>query len=315
MVLDSRGGLLGTVGGGCGEAEVYELAQVMLRRAGGPTGAILSVDLTEDPEEGGGKVCGGRFDVLLHKLTPSEHKELFQEISSRLQGGENFELQTKLGKVRPGFWKTGGPSWVDLTPKLTLAPLGAANFELRADSETCLFVEPIGLTRRLVIVGAGHIARPLCAMAHLTGYQVVVLDDRSEYAQEQFFPSADQVICGSYQDILPPLVKNGLVSVVLVTRGHRHDQECLRLIASEDLEYLGMIGSRRRVDAVFAELLDEGFSKQDLQKVCAPIGIEIGAQTPAEISVSILAQMIQRRREPEEIGRNPHDRRRRTRSL
>jgi xanthine dehydrogenase accessory factor len=313
MVLDTSGGLLGTVGGGCGEAEVYELAQEMLTTESA-TGALLHVDLTEDPEEGGGKVCGGRFDVLLHKLKPAGDGPLVEDVLQRVQEGESMEWVTDLGQARPGFWKQGDIR-LDLLPDVKIRPLTRPEVRILDEPESCRFAEPVGLARRLVIVGAGHIARPLCVMAAVAGYQVVVLDDRADYAQEKYFPDAWKVESGEYHELLSPIAKGPLTSVVLVTRGHKHDQECLRLIAENDLEYIGMIGSQRRVDAVFAELVEGGVKAEALKRVCAPIGLEIGAQTPAEIAVCILGQMIRNRRKPQQDARQVSDRRRHTRAL
>lgn len=314
MILDAAGGLMGTVGGGCGEAEVYDLAQDMLADHTLSQGALLHVDLTENPDDGGGKVCGGRFDVLLHRLIPEQHLSLVREAVEKLSQGQGFEWRTELGEARPGFWKLD-QSRLSFEPQLGLGPLTGEDFELASVGESLTFVEPVGLLRRLVIVGAGHIARPLCEMAALAGYEVQVLDDRADYAKAQYFPSASQVVAGEYADALPGLIGPGPTSVVLVTRGHRHDQECLRLIVDHSWEYLGMIGSQRRVDAVFQDLVSEGVSKERLAQVCAPIGLEIGAQTPGEIAVCILAQMIQRRRMPQRLERKTLTRGRHIRAL
>lgn len=310
MVLTFDGDLMGTVGGGCGEAEVYDLAQEMLAN---PTnsGAILHVDLTENPEDGGGKVCGGRFDVLLQRLEPGIHHQLMMKVVEKLEQGEPCVWATGFGETRPGFWKEG-LTRLRFEPKAQLKPVSTTEVAWSGEE----FLEPLGLTRKLIIVGAGHIARPLCDMAAISGYQVVVVDDRSEYAQAKFFPRAYRVLCGEYEELLVSLAEPAqLVSVVLVTRGHRHDQECLRLLAHLPLEYLGMIGSQRRIDAVFEELVQEGIRQEDLLRVSAPIGLEIGAQTPAEIAVSILAEMILRKRSPEQRGRSPQLRHRHIRSL
>ncbi len=313
MVIDSSGGLLGTVGGGCGEAEVYELACEMLESDHLPSASILHVDLTEDPEEGGGKVCGGRFDVLLHRLSPSRDLSAVKSVVEALAREESRLWQTEWADVEPGFWKLGQIRR-DFSVSSHLREGREPGFKLDIEGSRVSFTEPIGQFRKLIVVGAGHIARPLCAMASLAGYAVVVLDDRQEYAREQFFPDAFKVVCGEYQDVLPGLTRGPLVSVVLVTRGHKHDQDCLRLVAGSELEYVGMIGSQRRIDAVFAELVEEGLDADWLRGVCAPIGLDIGAQTPAEIACCILAQMIQRRRQPQ-AGRVAGDRVRHSRVL
>ena len=316
MVLDSSGGLQGTVGGGCGEAEVFELAQEMLAGSEQPKGYLYHVDLTENPLGGGEKVCGGRFDVLLHRLDPGPEALALESFTTRLGLGESLTLTTFWDSPAPGLWKTSEALSWPLAPRMTWASDDAtqAAYSLEPSGEH-RFSEPMGNGLRLVIVGAGHIARPLSKFATEVGYQVVVLDDRSEYARPEFFPEACQVVVGDYENELPKLTERPGTSVVLVTRGHKHDQDCLRLVASSPLSYLGMIGSQRRVDAVFGDLVEEGVPLEDLRRVHAPIGLEIGAQTPAEIAISILAQMIQRRRAGGDPVREALDRTRRQRSL
>ena len=310
MVLTLDGGLLGTVGGGCGEAEVYELAQKMLSDETA-SGAVLHIDLTENPEDGGGKVCGGRFDVLLQRLTPELHTKMVRDVVQKLEAGQVCCWNTEFGDTTTGFWKDG-LTQIDFQPRSVVESLVSTEVGW-LDSR---FSEPLGLVRKLVIVGAGHIARPLCDIAATVGYQVVVIDDRAEYASCEFFPRATAVLHGEYEEmLLPQCAHPELVSVVLVTRGHRHDQECLRLIAHLSLEYLGMIGSQRRIDAVFCELIEEGVMAEHLSRVSAPIGLEIGAQTPAEIAICILAEMIQKRRVTGDTSREPATRRRHLRSL
>lgn len=317
MLVDFNGALQGTIGGGCGEAEVYELAQELLGAGAAAKGYLYHIDLTENPESGGDKVCGGRFDVLLHRLDPERHAPLVASAQAILREGGQFCWQTSTGSQQPGFCKRGativkvavdaqvslGPGSVE-GPGWSLSPQGEQRFS-----------EPMGHSLRLVIVGAGHIARPLCRLAAEVGYRVVVLDDRGDYARIEFFPDAQEVIAGDYVEQLPGLTAHPSTSVVLVTRGHKHDQDCLRLMAGQRLDYLGMIGSQRRIDAVYAELVEEGFALETLRAVHAPVGLEIGAQTPAEIAVSILAQMIKVRRLPHAKRRASEDRKRHQRSL
>jgi xanthine dehydrogenase accessory factor len=314
MVVDQGGGLKGTVGGGCGEAEVYELAQQMLHGLQRHNAALLHVDLTEDPEEGGGKVCGGRFDVLLLRLVPGRHLCLVTRAVSGIDKNQQMQWVTSL-KERPGFWRDSSEPYRCFSSEVSLESLEGVEESSLEIGEQTVFKEPLGLVRRLIIVGAGHIARPLCVMASLADYLVVVLDDRPEYADQRWFPDARLVVCGSYGDHLPELARGPLTSAVLVTRGHRHDQECLRLIARYPLEYLGMIGSQRRIDAVFQELVEEGVPVEVLERVRAPIGLDIGARSPAEIACCILAEMIWRRRRSPEIGRSVRPRERHLRAL
>ncbi len=317
MLLDTSGGLQGTVGGGCGEAEIFELAQEMLASPESSKGYLYHVDLTESPEQGGEKVCGGRFDVLLHRLDSPDEARTLQEVLSRLDEGSPLLLKTSWDAPAPGLWKSSKENSWPLQPRLEVELSGQESLAQhhQEPSGEHRLTEPMGRALRLVIVGAGHIARPLSKLAAEVGYQVVVLDDRPEYARPEYFPEAHQVVVGDYERELPTLAEPVMTSVVLVTRGHKHDQDCLRLVAESPLLYLGMIGSQRRVEAVYADLIAEGVSVEALREVHAPIGLEIGAQTPAEIAVSILAQMIMRRRLPDQTRRSPIDRERRQRSL
>lgn len=319
MVVKSEGTLLGTVGGGCGEAEVYELAQEMLTGQSQESAYLFHVDLTEGVESGD-KVCGGRFDVLLQRLDPLLHAQLAASARAILRSGGQLSWQTSIGQSRPGFWKRGALK-VPVQARLELGQGSSEGpFWSVAEDGQNRFEEPMGQALRLVIVGAGHIARPLSRLATEVGYRVLILDDRPEYARKELFPDAFEVVVGQYEQELPRLADAPATSVVLVTRGHRHDQDCLRLllrcgVPHFELDYLGMIGSQRRIDAVFAELVEEGIPLEALRAVHAPVGLEIGARTPAEIAVSILAQMIRVRRLPGANSRSPEDRKRHQRTL
>ncbi|MHB8618305.1 MAG: XdhC family protein [Chloroflexota bacterium] len=144
----------------------------------------------------------------------------------------------------------------------------------------------------LIVVGAGHIAVPLAAMGKMLDYEVVVIDDRATFANKTRFPTADRVMVQDYEEAITSLDITPSTFIVLVTRGHRHDVLSLRKVIQKPAGYIGMIGSRRRVFAVLKLLKDEGVSLGDLAKVKAPIGIDIGAQTPAEIAICILGEIV-----------------------
>lgn len=147
----------------------------------------------------------------------------------------------------------------------------------------------------LVIVGAGHIARPLAEVGTLLGFRVTVLDDRPAFATRERFPSAADVRVVDFGDPFAGVPVNRGTHVVLVTRGHRYDYECLlRLLRLPDMPgYLGLIGSRRRIRATFAQLVgEEGIPRDRLAAVRAPLGLDLGAQTPAEIAVAVAAELI-----------------------
>jgi len=161
-----------------------------------------------------------------------------------------------------------------------------------------LFIEVRAQPYHLIIAGAGHVAVPLASMATLCDFTVTVLDDRPQYANTQRFPTADRVISGSFREELRKLRGDRVTfdpatCLVLVTRGHQHDVDLLLEVLDDPLAYIGMIGSRRRIRAVY-ELLERerGIARHKFDRVHAPIGLDIGAQSPAEIAVAILAEII-----------------------
>ena len=160
-----------------------------------------------------------------------------------------------------------------------------------------LFVEVQAQPPHLIVVGAGHIAVPLAQIGKINDFSVTVLDDRPQYAHPSRFPTADRVIAGDFRTELAALRDANLLDrhtyIVLVTRGHQYDVDSLLEVLDDDLAYIGMIGSQRRVRAVF-ELLEreQNIPPQKFDGIYAPIGIDIGARTPAEIAVCIMAEII-----------------------
>ncbi|MDR1088278.1 MAG: XdhC family protein [Coriobacteriales bacterium] len=146
---------------------------------------------------------------------------------------------------------------------------------------------------RLIILGGGHISLALADMAHLTDFDTIVYDDRPSFANSERFRTAKTVICDSFTRLAEHISFGPSDFVVDVTRGHLHDKECLEvLLAGPEPAYTGMIGSRRRVAIVLGDLKKAGFSTQRIERIHAPIGVKIGAQTPSEIAVSIMAEII-----------------------
>jgi xanthine dehydrogenase accessory factor len=165
------------------------------------------------------------------------------------------------------------------------------------DPQVRLFCEPHLAAARLVIVGAGHIAVPLAEICCTLGFQVIVLDDREEFATETRFPEPARVLRMDFTHPFDDIQLDGNTYVVLVTRAHKYDFDCLRdLLGRSQLpRYIGMIGSRRRVRAAFHALLADGVPSPRVALVHAPLGLDIGAETPAEIAVSIAAELIRQR--------------------
>ena len=154
--------------------------------------------------------------------------------------------------------------------------------------------------QELIVVGAGHIAQPLATLGTLLDFEVTVLDDRPEFATRERFPEAAVVRTIDFADPLSGIDVHAGCHFVLVTRGHKYDYECLRRLLARHGDaqpaYIGMIGSRRRVRATFIQLEAEGIPHEVIARVRAPVGLDIGAQTPAEIAISVLGEMILERR-------------------
>jgi xanthine dehydrogenase accessory factor len=156
-----------------------------------------------------------------------------------------------------------------------------------------VFVEVLRRPPTLMIVGAGHVALPLAQLGKMADFEVVVLDDRPRFANKQRFPMADQVLAQPFRETLRDWPINNDTFIVLVTRGHRHDVECLLEVIDSPAHYIGMIGSKRRIRAVF-DLLEkeQGIDPARFERVYAPIGLDIGAENPVEIAISIMAEII-----------------------
>jgi xanthine dehydrogenase accessory factor len=155
-----------------------------------------------------------------------------------------------------------------------------------------VYIEPIEPAPRLYIVGAGHVAFHLARLAREVGFRIHVLDDRAKFANRQRFPDADEVIVDAIPEWLHRADLPARSYAVIVTRGHRHDLDALRELVSRDLRYVGLIGSRAKVVKIYEALVAESVAPDDLRRVHAPIGLDIGAVTPQEIAVSIVAELI-----------------------
>ena len=170
-------------------------------------------------------------------------------------------------------------------------------------SKTVL-IEAFTSKPRLVVFGGGHIAKPLVEFASRIAFSVTVIDDRPFFANAARFPEAEKVICESFEKSFDLINLKESDFVVIITRGHRYDGLVLRKVLKHDLSYIGMIGSKRRVKAMREELSEEGFSKDKLEQLNAPIGVDISAVTPDEIAISILAQLISFKNRDSKTGRN-----------
>ena len=155
-----------------------------------------------------------------------------------------------------------------------------------------IFVEPVLPEPKVILMGAGHIGQAIAEAAHRVGFQIAVLDDRESFANRKRFPHAEEILVGPFESGLDPSIVTENSFVLVVTRGHRYDQLALEAAIQTRARYVGLVGSRRKVQLIVENLLAKGVSAEAFDKVYSPIGIEIGSETPEEIAISVLAELI-----------------------
>jgi len=322
MLVQRGGKISGTVGGGCGEADVWRAALNVIdtRR---PT--MVQVDLTEEIAMESQGVCGGTFDVFVqpwHVASGVEQQPTMLEIARAIAYTLESERAVALATViaAGGAWRAlvgqsmlahedgetmGTLNLPGSTSEITAQLVQAAQLSIKKSKPHIerigdvgaentwaeIFVEPVVPPPVLLIAGAGHIAAPLAAIAHVMNYSVSVTDDRASFASRERFPSAKQLLVGDIEATLKNYPITPRTHIVLVTRAHSHDVQGLRAIIDSPSAYIGMIGSQRRVWAVFKLLHDEGVPAEKLARVRAPIGLDFGSSTPEEIALGIMAEI------------------------
>ncbi len=160
-----------------------------------------------------------------------------------------------------------------------------------------VYVEPIVPQPHLVILGAGHVGKALCSAAHFCGFRVSVVDDREEHANKVLLPDADDVVVTNFETAFDKISADKKTYIVIATRGHNHDFDALKEALRTEACYVGLLGSKRKRALLFKTLQDDGISETDIGRVIIPVGLSIGSVTPEEIAISIMAQIIQHRRE------------------
>ncbi len=324
-------GQFGTIGGGCGEAEVFRKAEVLLREGEGAR--LAEVDLTGDFDQAEVGTCGGIMDVYIDLWSPRGDLPMARRLAEAAARNAPAALLTLIGGgeraaanagarslIEPGIepCAEGGPAMQVEIPPAALAQLvehareGIPRlFEFDAGALTPvthverngasrIFVDPVAGALRLIIAGAGHIAQPLATLGKLLGFRVTVIDDRASFANRERFPTADEIIVKPFGAAIESLKLDSYCYIVAVTRGHAFDEETLRALLRRPGGFIGgfigMIGSRRRVKATLERLAGEGVAPELLDRVHAPLGLDLGAETPEEIALAIVAEMIRERR-------------------
>lgn len=249
---------------------------------------------------------------------------LIKKLNELLGQHQEVALVTVTTKAGSGPRDSGSMMIVDAEGKLLYGTIGGGGVEEKAKSDaklciqnnvskTChyeltlkdteaslhmacggvmdVFIKVFKTEDQLIIFGGGHIGLDLSYFAKRLGYYVTVIDQRPDYANKERFPHVDAVLSGEFSEVMKHVTINAKTSVVIVTHGHVHDMDALRVVLNSEARYIGAIGSKTKIRHCFKELIDEGFDESKLALVYAPIGLKIGGSTPPEIALSILSEI------------------------
>jgi xanthine dehydrogenase accessory factor len=320
MLVFADGSQSGTLGGGCVEAEVKRQALAALRDS---TATIASFTLDDDYGWDDGLICGGAMRVLLDPLaaTDADAQSYLRTLAELVQqgcGGTEaivydgqqcglpapswylIDRQGRLAATRSAAVESG------VLPDAIRAGLPAPQRRPRATEQRGIAYLPLVGRQRLLIVGGGHVGQAVADLAGPLQFDVWVVDDRQEFVAAERFPQAERRICGEIGKALADLEITPETYCLIVTRGHNHDEEALLHLVNRGAAYVGMIGSRRKIRIIFEDLIQEGIAPESLEKVHAPVGIDIGSQTVPEIALSIAAELVAHRNRGGQVpGRPP----------
>ncbi|MAF11886.1 hypothetical protein CMK11_15680 [Candidatus Poribacteria bacterium] len=297
---------IGTLGGGCVEAEARKQAARLMQSN---SRKLLEFKLDSDYGWDDGLICGGSMRIFVDLTDRPEDGPLFIEMDRLLAAdipvvvGTVVEAPdadivgakrliatdgTRLGAL-------GSEAMDDLFAGYAVAALEKNDARLwtEAESGITMFVEAMLPQTRLVICGAGHVGAALTHFAAMCDFHVTVIDDRPEFANAENLPDAHEIIVDDLPTATEGRKLDPLTYVVIVTRGHNHDESCLRAVIESDAGYIGMIGSRRKIKLIYDDLKELGIPESLFDRVQAPIGMDISSNTVPEIAVSIVAQLIQ----------------------
>jgi len=309
------GSSVGSIGGGCVEAEVWQRAQDTLEKE---RGSILRFNLTAEQLAEGGLICGGNIDILIEPLTGGSF-EIYEEIGKIKRKGGSAILVTLVSVdgvvprgeeskalIKPSGEKTGsllGGKELEeelrgnieilvkeKKPKLVTVETGSVDSSRK---KVEVLLEPILSEPTVYLFGAGHVSQQIAPLAKRVQFRVVVIDDREIFANRERFPDADEILVSEFETCFQQLSIDEPSYVVIVTRGHLYDGFVLEQAVKTRSRYIGMIGSKKKIHILYQNLMKKGIPKETLERVYAPIGLDINSETPEEIAVSIVAQLIQ----------------------
>jgi len=295
--------IFGTIGGGKVEENVLAEAHQMFQSR---DNRLKSFDMTHEDLVPGHMVCGGRMEFLLEYVSPDENSlSFFKAIIDGYNSKKPLLIAIAWGvkEAHPvigrGLMAVNGLIQGDLRldeEALEIVQNRCDNLKqsglLAFDSSLC-WIEPILEQAKLFLFGAGHVAVPVAQIANLTGFQVLALDDREEYASADRFPPPMAVkVVKDFENCMSEIDIDDNSYLVIVTRAHVHDKTVLSQALKTNAGYIGMIGSRKKRGVIYRALKEEGVSEEILQQVYSPIGLDINAETPEEIAVSVMAELI-----------------------
>ncbi len=317
----SRAGLeAGTVGGGLLEARVESIAGESMLDG---KARLVTIRLDADPSDMEGAICGGAATVLIDPgvgAARSEFEKALDGFRKRRHGflaslivpgrGDFVSIERRFIGVgsasvpRPEPLSLDVDTFAGVCPEILADALEDGRPRLVKSEGRLIFLEPVRPLPRLIIAGAGHVGRAVARLGSLLDFSVTVIDDRPEFANAENVSEADEVIVGDIGDSVRNIEDSQDNYFVIVTRGHQKDAEALRAAIGRPAAYLGMIGSKRKIEIMHCEFLESGrATAKEWDKVHAPIGVEIGSKTVEEIAISIAAELVLVRSKRKESGR------------
>ncbi len=307
LVRDDGSGV-GTLGGGCVEGDIWFAAQELLKRGG--DAELRDYQLNEELAAQDGLVCGGTMYFL---IDPIREVDPYQSFAAKAvdayRGGppmaivnitaapENSSVAVGAKMlVRENGTRSGSLGDLELESLATqkaraLMAMGKNEYFKLENGFEC-YIEAYTTPPTLVLVGGGHVSKAIAPIAKSVGFRIFVFDDREQFSSQERFPEADITQVGDYRHGFDQLPINANSFIVIATRGHQFDDAALAAALRTPASYVGLLGSRRKTILIFEELLRKGFDIQELQRVNAPIGLDIRGRTPEEIALSVMAEIV-----------------------
>lgn len=302
-LIDAAGNLWGTLGGGMVEAD--GIAQMRQSRADGRP-RLHEFRLDDEYSRTAGPICGGIMRFFTHPSI-QQYRESIEAAISAHHAGERGLLITHVAGSKAGQVEWVAECGVASRNEFPIAEtltrcLACEQAEVTRDGEQEAYIEPIVPTPRLLIVGGGHVGQAVAFQADVLGFDVTVIDDREEFAEPGLFPTGTKAASGDVKDLVASFPKGKDAYIVLVSKGHLLDALALEACIHDDVRFLGMIGSRRKIRALKKNFISEQIAtEEEWNRIVSPIGYDIGAVSVPEIGVAIAAQLVAARRMPDAV--------------